>query len=318
MASVVGTLFMVMVFMAAIGAQVYLSGVEAQSFQASQQAQETLAKHSAESLTYADSPSGLEVTDTGPDSVEVVAMVLKFGNGTVYDLGPGSSPAFAPATIPSSGAAQVGPLVPAGDCSPEASCASEFDSIVEGSAGSGDAVGLVTSLGNTFWFVPGADGSGQGSAEAYWTTSSESTTSSSFVPVPGLSFDGASGGFYVVQVDVPFWAETSVGTAIAFAISVPHGDSFVFCGGLYWSDPGQSTTDFAPGNECTDTTGTSLGTTSDTQWSCTSSSDACEFVGTAYVSFSGGAGAFQFEYRGSASNAAEVSQDAAIFVTPAS
>ncbi len=312
-------LFMVVVFMLAIGTQVYISGLEAQSYQASQQAQEILGRHAMESLSYTQPAAGLEVTDTGPDSVELVGMVLKFQNGTVYSLGSASSPAFVPSTIPSSAGVQVGPLVPSGTCEPgKASCASEYESIVDG-ASSGAAVGLVTSLGNTFWYVPGATGGGAGGPGAgyYHTASAESTTSSTFVGIPGLSFSGAAGAYYAVQVFVAYWQSSPSSTVIAFAVSVTSGASFLFCGGLYWADPAQGTTDLPAGNECTSASGTSLGPTDDTQNSCTSAAGACEFVGTAFVSFKD-AGTFQFEFSGSSSDTANVAQDSTMVVTQAS
>ena len=320
-ASVVGMLFMVVIFMLAIGAQVYISGLEAQSAQASEQAQQVLAEHSTESLSYATSSSGLEVTDTGPSSVQVVAMILKFQNETVYDLDSASSPSFEPATIPPSEAAEVASLVPGGTCSPgTATCASEYESIVESGTATGDSVGLVTSLGNTFWYTPGAtddSGAGSGASDYYWTQSTESTESSAFVGIPGLSFSGTAGAYYEVQVLVSYWQSSTSSPVIGFAVALTTGDTFLFCGGLYYSDPAQATTDFAPGNECTTSTGVSLGPTDNTQWSCTVSGDECAFEGTAFVYFKD-SGTFQLEFSGSSSDTAYVAADSTMAVTLAS
>jgi hypothetical protein len=155
-ASVIGMLFMTLVFMAGIGAQVYISGQQAQAEQASSQQQLRLAEHSDELLLYTTPTGGLTATDAGPSSVELVGMVMKFENGTQYLLSRGSTPAFQTRSLPQGSALAVASLVPSGRCLPGAeSCLSRFDSIVKGTV-PGRAVGLLTSLGNVFWFVPSA------------------------------------------------------------------------------------------------------------------------------------------------------------------
>ena len=180
----------------------------------------------------------------------------------------------------------------------------------------GRAVGLVTSLGNTFWYVPAASGNGQPAA-FYRTSSTQSTTSTSFIGIQGLPFTGAANSFYAVQIYVSYWQSNFASPVIAFAISVPTGASFLFCGGMFWADPAQATTDFTPGNLCTSVLNSSLGSTHNTQTWCTTSSSACEFVGTAFVYFGSTSGPFQFEFEGSAADTANVAANSVIVVTRA-
>lgn len=155
-ASVIGMLFMALVFMVGIGAQVYVSGLQAQSEQAAVHAQERLAQHSDELLEYSTPVSGLTTTNSGPSQVQLVGMIVKLGNGTQYLLDSSSTPAFPQASLPSGSSVGVAGLVPSGTCSPGSeTCANRFASVVDGQ-NSGGSVGLITSLGNVFWYVPAA------------------------------------------------------------------------------------------------------------------------------------------------------------------
>ena len=142
----VGTIFFVLVFMISMGTMAYASGLQTQASQAQQQAQLTLVEKGAETLAYSAGQTGLTVANTGPDGVSVNHIVLKFPNGTVYALSAATS-------LPSGGREQVSALVPAGVCSPgSATCLSKFNQIVAGIP-AGSEVGLVTSMGNSFWYT---------------------------------------------------------------------------------------------------------------------------------------------------------------------
>ena len=142
----IGTVFFVVVFLLAVGSMAYASGLQAQASEAELQAQSTASRHGAEALTFTAQASGLTALNDGPSTVAVEYVVLRFPNGTVY-------PMPATAEIPSGGTASVGGLVPATVCSPgTATCLSKYDQIASGNP-SGSSVGLVTSLGNAFWYT---------------------------------------------------------------------------------------------------------------------------------------------------------------------
>jgi hypothetical protein len=298
-ASVVGMLFLVVIFMLAIGAQVYVSGVQDQSAQAGEQAQELLIRRAQETLVFAQGAGGLTVTDGGPASAMVVGMVLKFGNGTVYDLNGGSSPQFQPAPIPSSGSLQVAPLVPAGTCSPgTASCVAAYDAIVGGGPVSGQGVGLLTSLGNTFWYTPAAPAGGTATSY-YLTAATQGTSSTAFVPVQGLAFSGGGGSSYDVEASWGFYYTAGTGPAV-FAVSLPPGATLLACGGMDFNTGGWPG-GIAPADVCVSAPDRSLGSTSlesstDYGVTCTSATVSCQFVEHMVVSFGTGGGTFQLEY----------------------
>lgn len=144
-ASVVGTVIFVVVFMLALGTLAFASGMQAQASQAEAQAQGVAAMKAEESVTFAATQGGLEAVNGGPDSVALNHLVLRFPNGTVYALA-------ASAVIPTGGETALLPLVPQGVCTPgTATCVSKYGSIVSGAA-AGASVGVVTSLGNAFWY----------------------------------------------------------------------------------------------------------------------------------------------------------------------
>ncbi len=140
-----GTVFFVVVFLLAIGSMAYASGLQAQTSQAELQAQSAASRHGAEALSFSVPSSGVTALNDGPATLAVEFIVLRFPNGTVY--------AFpASAEIPSGGTASIRGLVPGTVCSPgTATCLSKYDQIVAGNP-TGSSVGVVTSLGNTFWY----------------------------------------------------------------------------------------------------------------------------------------------------------------------
>jgi hypothetical protein len=313
-AAVVGMLFLVFVFMIAIGAQLYVASVESQGAQSAAQAQLIVSQKSDEGLGFSSSGGTLTATDTGPSGERLVGMILKFENGTSYLLDGASSPQFSSTTLQPAGGVSVQQMVPTGVCTPgTATCLSKFNSIVTGQAVAGRGVGLLSSLGNTFWYVPSAAEENSGGSY-YVTTSAQSTASAGFVAVSGLSFTGTPYTLYIVQVGVVYYQSSSGNPVAAFAISVPAGATFMFCGGLYWDNPSQGTTAFPPGNLCTGVVNTTLGPTMNTQTYCVQTTLMCEFVGTAYVSFGGTAGAFQFEFKGAATDTVTVAADSGLSV----
>ncbi|HZW85065.1 MAG TPA: hypothetical protein VFE91_04085, partial [Nitrososphaerales archaeon] len=101
------------------------------------------------------------------------------------------------------------------------------------------------------------------------------------------------------------------------SISVPSGTALLFCGGLYWANPAQSTTDLPPGNLCTTLSGTSLGPATNTQTLCTvQTSNMCEFTGTALVAFGSTGGTFQVQFASASNDLMTVVADSMIFVGP--
>ena len=300
-ASVIGTVFFVLVFMLALGALAYSSETQSQGAQAQLLAESVAAAKGAERLAFAGGPSALSAENGGGASVELNHLLLTYPNGTTFAL-PIS------ASVPAGGELAVAPLVQ-GSCGPGApTCLARYESIIKGDP-AGSAVGVLTSLGNTFWYYPADSPAGAG--PVYFETSSvESTISTTYVVVPGLAFNGTAGDSYVVQVSVGYWQSGVDTNPQMFAISVPAGTTFMFCGGRWYSTSGS--TDVAPENTCT--SGGSLGDTGDPLAYCMMKSPACEFVGTAFVTF-GTAGTFKFEFEGLSSGAANVLADSVMAVT---
>ncbi len=152
-ASIIGTIFFVIVLMVGLGALAYMSSVQAQSNQVGQQAQLTVDRKGQESLQYSTGSSGLTLSNAGPATSKVVAILLSYPNGTVYNLNSGSTPSFTAVALPANANAPVASMVPSGTCAPgTATCVSRYTAIVANpSLGN---IGLVTSLGNTFWANP--------------------------------------------------------------------------------------------------------------------------------------------------------------------
>ena len=145
-ASVVGTIFFVLVFMMALGSLAYASGLQQEASSAQEVAIQGAAQKGSESLEFAATGGGLVATNEGPAMVSVNHIILRYPNGTVYSL-PSS------VVLPSGGATQVQSLIPAGICSPgSATCDSKYLQILTGNP-AGSSVGLVTGEGNTFWYT---------------------------------------------------------------------------------------------------------------------------------------------------------------------
>jgi hypothetical protein len=148
-ASIIGTMIFVLVFVIAFGLQAYMASVQAHTGEVSQQVQQLANQHGKESLAFQQAGYSLSVVNNGVASVKLVALLLKFANGTVYNLPRSQS-------IQSSGAAPVQSLVPSGTCG-SSSCLQKFNLLLATQA-PGNAIGLVTSLGNTFWFAAANSG----------------------------------------------------------------------------------------------------------------------------------------------------------------
>jgi len=278
-ASVLGILFFLVIFMLAIGALAYTSMLQAQAAQATQQAEQVSAWHAQEGLQFSNGQSGLVAMDTGPTSIQVNHLILKYLNGTVYSLS-------ASASIPQEGTLQVQPLVSTVVCSPgTATCLAKYQQIVKGNP-SGSAVGLLTSLGNTFWYSLTSTAPADPTLY-YWTTSTQSISSTTFSPISGLSFTGASGTEYLVTIDLVYYQSSSTYQGVTFAISAPGGTTtFLECGGVQLPDAGEI---------CTTAPNTSIGPTAfggnaviNADY-CVGTSEECPFVANAIVSFSSSA-----------------------------
>jgi len=145
-ASVVGTVFFILVFMMALGSLAYASGLQQQTAAAQASALRMASQRGAESLVLVVNVGGLLATNEGPATVSVNHVLFKYPNGTVDSITAGAS-------IPSGGSAAVQSLIPDGVCSPgTATCDSKLSQIVAGNP-PGSSVGLVTGLGNAFWYT---------------------------------------------------------------------------------------------------------------------------------------------------------------------
>jgi hypothetical protein len=145
-ASIVGTLVFLLVFILALGAQAYTSALEAQAASAEEEAQQIASRHGQELLIFGVGASGLTATNEGPTSASINHLILRYPNGTVYSL-------MATALVSTGGVVAVQSLVPSGVCTPgTATCLSKYNQIVSGNP-LGSEVGLLTSMGNSFWYA---------------------------------------------------------------------------------------------------------------------------------------------------------------------
>jgi hypothetical protein len=191
-ASVLGTIFFVLIFMLAMGTLVYASSLQFQVSQADLGAEKVSNLRGAESLALIENGSSLDAINGGPNSVSINHVVLRFPNGTVYPLA-------TTAVAPTGGTLAVGGLIPAGVCSPgTATCVSKFDQILIGNP-SGSAVGVVTSLGNSFWYVHSESAQG-GSALTAVVSSSVTTSGTKNYGSTGLRVSLAANTVYVFYV----------------------------------------------------------------------------------------------------------------------
>jgi len=144
-ASIVGTLFFALTFLAAIGSLVYLEGIQTQYNNAVQGSLNLQSQHQRESLAYQPLTNGtLYVQNTGTSSSQIVATILKFANGSIYEL-------TATASVGGSNLFPVASLIPNSSNCGLSTCLSKYSTIL-GTTNTGNLVGLVTSLGNVFWY----------------------------------------------------------------------------------------------------------------------------------------------------------------------
>jgi hypothetical protein len=185
LASIVGTMIFMVVFMLAIGSLTYASGLQEQTAQAVQQAEASASAKGSESLAFGVGQSGLSATDTGSGTLVLSYLILKFPNGTVYSLSVDES-------VPMGGNVSVAQLVPPGSCSPgTATCASKYDQILAGNP-RGSSIGLVTSLGNTYWYSASVDLSQW--SEVVFTSSGNWTVPAWTAAVYVVCIGGGGGG----------------------------------------------------------------------------------------------------------------------------
>ena len=145
-ASVLGTIFFVLVFMMALGSLAYAWALQQQTAAAQESAVQLASIRGEESLAIAETKTGLIATNRGPTAVSVNHLIFRYPNGSVY-------PMAATSVIAPGGAEFVQTLVPSGVCLPgTATCGSRYSQIVAGNP-PGSSVGLVTGLGNTFWYT---------------------------------------------------------------------------------------------------------------------------------------------------------------------
>jgi len=145
-ASVIGTIFFVLVFVMALGSLAYALGLQQQEAAAQESALQLASQRGSESLSLVFTMGGLLATNEGPATVALNHVLLRYPNGTVYSIS-------AVVSIPSGGSTLVQSLVSNSICSPgTATCASKYSQILAGNP-SGSSVGLVTGLGNAFWYA---------------------------------------------------------------------------------------------------------------------------------------------------------------------
>ena len=292
----VGTVIFVLIFMLALGSMAYASGLQSQVSVAEAEAQQVAAQRNSESLAFSSGASGLMVSDRGPSSVTVNHIILRFPNGTVYTL-----PIHA--SVPQGASAGVEALVPAGVCSPgTATCLSKYDQIVTGGA-AGSQVGLVTSLGNSFWYSSAGTG---GSGPTFrFAASTVSTSSGTFVSVPGLSFSGSPGGTYVVDFSLGYYQSAGISNLVYFGVAAPGDAKMMAC-----ADISASTNPYQP--SCSSVSGTQLAqTTCSTQ----SSSPVCAYGMRVFIAFGSSGGVLQLEFRSNGGVTAYVAQGSYMLVS---
>lgn len=181
----VGTIFFVVIFMLAVGSMAYLTGLQSQVAQADRQAQALATAKGEESLSFEAGGAGVAALNTGPSTVLVVGIVLKYPNGTAY-------PFNSSASVPPGGSAPLSEMVPVGPCPPGAeTCSGRYDQIVSGNP-PGSSVGVVTSLGNAFWYS--YSGSRAGWDEVTFTASGNWTVPSGVSLAFVLCVGGGGGG----------------------------------------------------------------------------------------------------------------------------
>ena len=295
MASVIGTMIFVVVFLLALGAMAYLSGVQAQSTQAQAEAESVASAKGSERLGFAGGGQSLSAQNEGGTTVDINHLILAYPNGTTFTLAVSAS-------VPPGGGVAVAPLVPEGKCGGSEACLSIYDSVVGGSP-PGSALGLLTSLGNTFWYYPSQDASP--AERVLYTTSVSSTSSTSFTDIPGLSFSGAAGTAYLVDVKIGYYQSGGFTDEAFFAASAPPGSTVLACATNFyysntWAPPG-----------CSSGPGASF-----EQSTCYSFYPACSLQATLFVALGPVGGTVQLGFRsGSGEVTAYVAQGSYLVVS---
>ncbi|MDG6909284.1 MAG: hypothetical protein JRN08_02850 [Nitrososphaerota archaeon] len=228
-ASVIGTMFFVVVFMLALGAMAYESGLQAQTAQVEAQAQALSSRRGEESLGFGGGPGGLMAVNEGPSTLAVEYVVLRFPNGTVYPLATSVS-------IPTSGMAEVEGMVPSGVCTPGgATCLSKYDQIVQGDP-PGSSVGLVTSLGNSFWYTRSPP---PGQSLVSWVRADVSTSGKDVYTSTTLAVTLSAGTTYVFTAYLAVEPLTGIESYDFEVHALPQGASLVIaCAPLSYPEGG--------------------------------------------------------------------------------
>jgi Divergent InlB B-repeat domain len=173
-ASIIGTLLFVIVLLAGFVALEYMDAVQGQSAQAEQAALGLMATRASASLTF-HYLNGLTVTNTGPTGLTVVDLFLKFANGSIYAIG-------ADAPVASGGNQALSPLI-SGTCG-GSSCASKYNTLLS-SSNQGDAIGVLTAAGASFWYSPASQASIPNSCNSLGTLSMQVSPSGAGSTSPG-------------------------------------------------------------------------------------------------------------------------------------
>ena len=205
-ASIVGTLFFALTFLAAVGTFMYIEGAQTQYNQAVQNAQATVDQRQRESLTYQAFPNGtLGIENTGTSSSQLVAAILKLANGSVFSFSQAS-------TLGSNAVEPVPALIPMNQNCGTSTCLSRYDYIL-GSSNSGDSIGIVTSLGNVFWLKP---------ATAVQTGDPSATHQVTF----DASGDGSFGSSNVIVVDGTGYTASQLPVTLTWFAGTQHSYAF--------------------------------------------------------------------------------------------
>ena len=205
-ASIVGTLFFALTFLAAVGTFVYIEGAQTQYNQAVQNAQATVDQRQRESLTYQAFPNGtLGIENTGTSSSQLVAAILKLANGSVFSFSQAS-------TLGSNAVEPVPALIPMNQNCGTSTCLSRYDYIL-GSTNAGDSIGIVTSLGNVFWLKP---------ATAVQTGDPSATHQVTF----DASGDGSFGSSNVIVVDGTGYTASQLPVTLTWFAGTQHSYAF--------------------------------------------------------------------------------------------
>ncbi len=147
--SIIGMMIFMMIFIAALAVIVTEAGYQSQTSQVQQQAQLLINQKGKEALLFVAGTGGvLEAVNAGQVTVTIVQVVLLFANGTVYDL----TPVAADSVMASQAIVKIPSLIPSQVCGLYA-CSDRYSGILS-STNINDGIGLVTSLGNTFWVRP--------------------------------------------------------------------------------------------------------------------------------------------------------------------